>query len=191
MPVSSLDASRHLNMKPSWWPPPCCFISLQRCPCLQVAAGIRHVACLFAALHAPWSHHLFSRFWDKGSYFGQAFANIALGSHVTRRTNNQIDRAPYRRRRTVHPTPGTCPARRREPCQRKKYQKPPAPTEPAKPPGQEKQGVKQSTLRRCQPSTLNRDRPPGLEARQAKHHADAAAPVPESRANRQDRQRGR
>ncbi len=43
-----------------------------------------------------------------------------LGGEVTRGNNNQVGRSPHSRTQTVHPTPGACRARRREPCQRER-----------------------------------------------------------------------
>jgi hypothetical protein len=43
-----------------------------------------------------------------------------LGGDVTRGPTTQVGRSPYRRRQTVHHTPGACRARHREPCQSKR-----------------------------------------------------------------------
>jgi hypothetical protein len=68
-----------------------------------------------------------------------------------------------------------------------KNQKPPAPSPPSRQAEPEGRRNRETTLGRCQPSTVNRDRPPRPEVLQAKQHADAAGFVPGSRANRPER----
>jgi hypothetical protein len=93
----------------------------------------------------------------------------------------QVGRSPYRRRQTVHPTPGACRARRREPCQSKRtapspqIDRGPRGPQAENPPAPGEAGATRNVVKR-QARGAPRQSPAHRERGRGTRHARAATP---------------